>query len=331
MMPALPRWRGRAPGEGGDRRARIEALAAPLVERARGAFARFGPTERAPLALYALYTFALFVLFLAATFPHELVVRRMLARTADAPVVVAVSGVRLGWLPLAYRFDELRLQRRGDESGTPLLTATAVRVAPSLLGLLRGRLYPVGLRADLYGGTVRATVDLGPDAFDVDGTLADVDAGRYAGLRLWMDGTLAGRVGGTVVLRGDPRKPTSTNGQVALTIAGLAVEGGKIQGITVPDLHFPEVRLAGTVKGGRLDLGDLRARGQEINLAGGGNLLLQHPLAATLLNLDVTLSPAATVPDNLRLAVNLIPGEPDGAGGRRVRIFGSIGQPRIGR
>jgi type II secretion system protein N len=118
---------------------------------------------------------------------------------------------------------------------------------------------------------------------------------------------------------------------VALVIAGLAMEAGKIQGITVPDLHFADVRLAGTVKGGRLELSELRAHGQEVGLAGGGNLLLQHPLAATLLNLDLTLTPAAELPDNLRVALNLIPGEPDGSGGRRVRVYGSLAQPRVGR
>jgi len=324
MRPALSRWRMLAPN------GRWATLAAPTVDVARSALARLAPTERVPLALYAAYTVALFVVFLAATFPHESMVRRMLAGAADAPVSVEITGVRLGW-PLAYRFDEVQLHRRGDESGVPLLTATGVRVAPSLLGLLRGRAYPLGLHAELYGGTVAATVDLEPTAFDVEGALADVDVARYAGLRLFMEGRMVGRVSGNVTLRGDVRKPTSTNGQLALAIAGLALESGKILGITVPDLHFPEVRVAGLIKGGRLELSEMRARGQEVSLGGNGNLLLQHPLTATLLNLDLTLSPAAELADNLRLALNLIPGESDSNGGRRVRLFGSLGQPRVGK
>ena len=305
--------------------------AAPALVAARDALRRMAPAERAPLILYALYTVALFLVFLAVTFPHELLVRRILDRAGTAGrVTIEVSGVHLGW-PLAYTFDELRLLERGGDPGVPLLTASAVRAAPSLLGLVRGQLYPLGIRADLYGGTLTALVDPRPAAFHVRATLASVDVGRYGGRRLFTEGRLSGRVDGTIELRGDARKPSTTNGQVELRGVGLAVEGGKVRGITVPDLHFPELRLAGAVKAGRLELSELRARGQEVSLSVQGNVLLQQPAVASLMNLDLRLIPADAVPDSLRLALDLIPGEPTAGGERRVRLYGSIGQPHFGR
>jgi type II secretion system protein N len=305
--------------------------AASTLTTARDALRRLAPVERAPLILYALYTVALFLVFLVVTFPHELLVRRILDRAGTGgPVTIEVSGVHLGW-SLAYTFDELRLLERGGDPGVPLLTASAVRAAPSLLGLVRGEPYPLGIRADLYGGTLTAVVDPRPAAFHVRVALASVDVGRYGGLRLFMEGRLSGRVDGTIELRGDARKPSTTNGQVELRAAGLAVEGGKVRGITVPDLHFTELRLAGAMKAGRLELGELRAHGQEVNLRGQGSVLLQQPPVASLMNLDLTLVPADAIPDGIRLALNLIPGEPAAGGERRIRLYGSIGQPHIGR
>jgi type II secretion system protein N len=294
----------------------------------RTALQRWTPGGRVRLVLYALYTSGLFGIFLVATLPHQLVVRRMLDRAVTAPFAVEVGAVRLGWT-LAYTFDELRLLPVGGDPNVPLLAASNVRVAPSFLGLLRGRPYPLGVHAHLYDGTLAATVDLRPADFEVSAVLGDVDVARYAGLRLFMEGVLRGRLGGTVELRGDARKPAAMNGHIELRAAGLALEGGSIRGIAVPALHFSELRIAGTVRNGRLELSDLAAAGQEVNLSSEGTVFLQQPLGASLVNMALTLQPAADVPPELRLALSLLPGEVGADGARKFRLVGSLAQPRV--
>ncbi len=292
-----------------------------LTRRLHGAAA-------APLLLYALYTTVAFLLCLLITFPHELVVQRILARVETAPIVVEVHGVHLGWT-LAYTLDELRLLPRGGDPAVPLLAARAVRVAPSWLSLLRGHPYPVAVRGDLYGGSVDASVDLRPAAFAIDAHLAHLDVGRYAGLRLFMEGTLRGRVDGELTVAGDAARPSSTDGSVNVRASNVALEGGKIRGITIPDLHFPQIRLAGDVKRGRVELRDVEATGDEITARGDGTVVLQHPLAASVMNLTLTVRPATTAPDNLRLALNLLPGTPSANGERTLHLYGSLERPRV--
>ena len=309
-------------------RARVERVAArPAVAAVWTRVRRIMPGGAGPLVLYGLYALVVFVIALAATFPHELVLRSALEPAASAPIAVEIRGVHLGWM-LGYTIDELRLLRRDADPSLPVLTATRVDAAPSLLGLLRGQPFPVGVRADLYGGTLDGNVDLRSDAFAAHAALAHVDVARYSSLRLFMEGTLAGRIDGTLELAGSAGKPASTTGRIDLRATDLALEGGKIQGITVPDLHFPELRLEGVVKGGRLDLGDVSARGREVTVQGSGNVLLAHPLAASLLNLELVLTPAGDIPDTLRLALNLIPGEPGNHGERKLHLSGTLAQPR---
>jgi type II secretion system protein N len=289
---------------------------------------RLADTRATELLLYGGYTLLAFVVFLLLTFPHELVVQRLLARAETGPVDVDVRGIHLGWT-LAYTIDELRLLARGDDRAVPLLSAAHVRVAPSLISLFRGHPYPVAVSGDLYGGTLSGTVDLRPAAFAIDARLAGVDVGRYAGLRLFMEGTLRGRIDGELALQGNAEKPATTTGQISLRAGDLALEGGKIRGITVPDLHFPEVRLAGDVKRGRLELGDVVANGSEISARGDGNVVLQHPLAASIMNLTLAVRPAPQAPDNLKLALNLLPGTPGEGGERTLRLYGSFDKPRV--
>jgi type II secretion system protein N len=300
----------------------------PVLARGRALVERVAPTTAVPLALYGVYTLLLFLVFCAATFPHELVLRQLLAGATTGPVTVDVRGVRLGWT-LAYAIDDLRVLRRGADPALPLLSASHVRAAPSLLGLLRGRPFPLSVRADVYGGTIDATADVRPDAFAVDAELARVDVSRYAGLQLFMDGTLQGRIDGKIALAGAPSKPATTAGRIDLRVADLALEGGKVQGVTVPDLHFPELHAAAAIKAGRLDIGELVGRGREVNVQGSGNALLSHPLAATLLNLEILMSPAPDLPDNLRMLLNLVPGTPTATGERRIQLTGTVAQPRV--
>jgi type II secretion system protein N len=307
--------------------ARTDATTDPGGWRARLARAAT-VSGGAPMLLYAAYTAVAFLLCLVATFPHEAVVRQLVARAATGPVAVEMRGLHLGWT-LAYTIDELRLLKRDGDPTLPLLSAASVRVAPSLLSLLRGHPYPVRVAGDLYGGTVEGTVDLRPASFAIDTRLAGIDVGRYSGLRLFMEGALRGKVDGELQMEGNPEKPATTNGRLALRAATVALEGGKLRGITVPDLHFPEIRLAGDVKRGRLELGDVAANGNEVVARGEGNVVLQHPLAASVMNLTLAVRPAAGAPDALRIALNLLPGTPSADGEKTIRLHGTLERPRV--
>jgi len=275
---------------------------------------------------YALFTLVLFVVCFVATFPHDLLVQRaLLDATAGLPIRVETAGGSLGW-SLAYALDALKVRAHEGET-EPYLSASAVRIAPSRLGLLRGNPFPVGIDAALYGGTLRGSLDPRPASFAVNATLTDVDLARYTGLRPWLDGTLRGRLEGTVTLDGGGRGPAAANGDVHLRIPGLALEGGKIRGITVPDLHFTDVHANGTVKNGRMEIEELVADGQELVLRGQGNVLLREPFGASGLNLDLTVTPAAGAPEGLRLMMNMLPGTTVEGGARHVGVVGTIGRP----
>src|SRR5262249_10065084 len=138
---------------------------------------RVAPDGAAPLALYAVYTLLLFVLFLGATFPHEAILRRALDPGPAAPVTVELRGVRLGWT-LGYTIGGLRLPSGGADPALPVLDVSHVYAAPSLFGLLRGRPFPLRIAASLYGGSLDATTDLGADAFDVHAKVSSLDVAR---------------------------------------------------------------------------------------------------------------------------------------------------------
>lgn len=305
----------------------VAGVAAGVRARLAGIFGA-APGRRRGLLGYAVYTAALFVVCFVATFPHDLVLQQALtAATARSPVRIETGHGSLGWT-LAYGLDSLRV-RPASGDGEPWLLAEALRIAPSRLGLLRGNPYPVGLDAALYGGTLRGTIDPRPDRFAVDAALSGVDLSRYTGLRSWVEGTVRGRLEGAVTLDGGGRGLAAATGAVRLRIADLVIEGTKVRGITVPDLHFTDVHLNGTVKNGRLEIGEMIGDGRELALRGDGNVLLREPLGASPMSLDLTITPAAGADDGLKLAVNLLPGAKGDGGAKRIAIVGTLGRPSL--
>jgi type II secretion system protein N len=309
-----------AEGSFGRLRARLRGLAAGIDVRAGG--------NRRMLLAYGAWTVLVFGVCFLATFPHDLVLQRALrTATARAPFRVETGVGSLGW-SLAYAIDSLRIRSQADDA-EPLLLAEALRFAPSRLGLLFGNPYPLGIGAALYGGTLRATIDPRPASFRVDAALEGVDLARYTGLRPWVDGVLRGRLEGAVDLDGGGRGPAAASGTVALKIPGLALDGVKIRGITVPDLHFGDVHLNGSVKNGRLEVSELVADGDEVDIRGEGNVLLREPLDASVVSVDLTLTPAPGAPDGLKLAINMLPGTSGDGGARRIGIVGTLGKPTV--
>ena len=298
-----------------------------ILGNARATLDRLTPATGRPLVLYALYTVAVFGLCLLATFPYELAIRQGLRQALGPSITSEVTGARLGW-NLTTTIDDLRLLPKGATSPM-LLSVQALRVRPSILGLLRGRVFPISTTAGLYGGKIEGSLDPGPESFDIDARLSGLDLSRYAGLAHFSGGTLRGRLNLTVALAGDRTVPTTLNGHVAATGIGIALEGLDLRGVVVPDLHFGQLQVGGTVTDGRIDITQLSGSGTEIDLAGSGHLLLRDPLNASLLNLQVTLTPTAATPQGLRMAIQLIPGEEGPDDGRILRISGPLGTPKL--
>jgi type II secretion system protein N len=187
----------------------------------------------------------------------------------------------------------------------------------------------LGVRAALYGGTLRGTFDPRPASFRIDAALEGVDLSRYTGLRPWLEGAVRGRLEATIALDGGGRGAAAAAGPVRLRIPGLTLEGTKVRGITVPDLHFTEVHLTGALKSGRLEISEIVADGQELGMRGEGNLLLREPFESSVMSLDLVVTPAAGAPDGLKLAVSMLPGTTGEGGARRIGIVGTVGRPTV--
>jgi type II secretion system protein N len=162
----------------------------------------------------------------------------------------------------------------------------------------------------------------------LDATLEGVDLARYPLWRTWFDGAVRGRVDGTVSVVGDARSPAAA-GTIALKVPGFALEGIKVNGYGVPDLHFSDVHLDGTVKNGRLEVTELVGRGQEVDVTGEGNVLLREPIEASVLSLDVTVTPVAGAPKGYDVVVGMLPGTSGAGGARRMNVIGTLARPKL--
>lgn len=139
----------------------------------------------------ALFT-VLFALFLLFTFPHELVVRRLLLARLPADVGVTFSNVSPSFRPLGYRLSAVEITR--DPFRARL---DSVRVGIGWLGTPRFQLLACG--GEVNGSVVRGTANDGGASRDLVIELADIDPS----LCLELGGpSIEGRFHGQVALAG---------------------------------------------------------------------------------------------------------------------------------
>lgn len=139
----------------------------------------------------ALFT-VLFALFLLFTFPHELVVRRLLLARLPADVGITFSNVAPSLRPLGYRLSAVELTR--DPFRARL---DSVRVGIGWLGAPSFQLLACG--GEVNGSVVRGTANDGGASRDLVIALADIDPS----LCLELGGpSIEGRFHGRITLAG---------------------------------------------------------------------------------------------------------------------------------
>jgi len=261
--------------------------------------------RRGGLLGYALFTALAFFVALVWTLPHDLIATRAVdTALAAAPVGITFRAVRFAF-PNGYRFSDVRVTPVAG--GEPLASLGELTVRLPLAAILTGNLRQAAFSGRAYGGRFSGRVALAGTA--VSGSLDASDVSLEPALAPLVPPP--GRVGGVariaLRLEGDGRTTQSSEGEVDLSVVGLALEQVSVRGIRVPDLSFPTVSGSAQVFGARLQVRDFRATGPDVSLTASGDVLLREPTPQSVLNLRLTIDVPPGAQPGLRVATALLP------------------------
>lgn len=281
------------------------------------------------MMLYIVFTVSLFCVFLVATFPYDIVVGQVLALVQSPTVVVDVKSTEFAW-HRGLALNGVRVSSLTGETTGPYLELNTLWVRPVITQLVRGNPYALALEADLYGGKADGTIDLEGQTVKGSVNLNAASLGRYRTLTaLLEEGQIAGRISGQVSFEtnGAVLDSGQASGEVRLEAGGI--ESAKIAGFVIPDLHFNASQLKFGLQGGRMEIEQFNATGDELNVSASGTISLRAPVDASVLNLKATLLPGKSAPDAIRALVAMIPKPRDAKPDAPVRISGTLSRPRF--
>jgi type II secretion system protein N len=266
------------------------------------------PTISGRFILYAVYTVVLFLIFLVANFPHDVLVRRALDSVNLGPLRLDVEATRFAWWK-GYELRGVKLvQADAGLEMPPLLESRNLYVRPGLSGLLRGELSSVRVRGLVYNGDIAATwvADSGGGRITV--SMDSLELGRYPLVSgLLEEGQLVGRVSGFLSIepRGAGIVGADAAGELSLQDGRLA--GARIRGLSVPDVTGCTANAKLGMKGGRLDVQEFHLECEEVKMSATGNLAIQPRLQDSRVNLRVTTEPGRAASDEWKVLASLVP------------------------
>jgi type II secretion system protein N len=282
---------------------------------------------RRPAVLYATYTLVLFLVFIVATFPHEILVQRALDMVQTNSVAVSIDGADFAWWN-GWEVQDLRLNALPLKEGAPpLLEFARLQVRPDWGGWLRGQLSSAALWGELYGGTADGRIRYtrgDPASVRAQLEWSGVEIRRYRALTTWLDeGRLTGTLAGWFEAQVNAGAPPEGEGEVLLQRAGLT--GGKVMGFTVPDLSVEDAKSKFILKGDRLELQEVALTGGEINLQVAGFVSLREPLGQSIPNLRLTIQ---KLPESLKPLVAVFAPRAKTLPAQ-LQITGSLARPQV--
>lgn len=284
--------------------------------------------------LYALYTGVLFLVFLIANFPHNVIVQRLL-KSIDLSAQglrLEVGDTRFAWWR-GYELQQVRLSPT-DPDALPLMEASSIYVRPGLDGLVRGQINSLHLLGLMYGGAVDGTIAMGDGMRRATITLDGLQLHRYpevASLLQLQNGAVAGNLSGVITIEshGADGGENRAEADVGLDKASLT-DATLANGLTLPALHFDRAAMKLSMQDGRVEVQEFEANGPELRLSASGQVALRDPVNDSVLNLKFTALPGPNSPEEVRTLLSIIPPPPKGAKPDAPRtISGTLARPRV--
>jgi type II secretion system protein N len=251
-------------------------------------------------------------------------------------------------LRLAPRPTPVLSNVEGPDSDFPLLSFSRLFVRPRLHRLILGQLFPLRVHGELYGGSLEGEF-LGQEPL-VHGFLAlhRIDLSRYRSPFLTgLTGLTGARVDGTMSVEAsftgqvsDPhthlqrqRVETETRSlpslSLSLSLEGGGVTGGKVSGISLPQLRFSRIRLHGRLEKDRVEVQEFVGQLDGLEVQGQGQIRLRTPLSRSLIDLRFSFEATASLSPELRTLLAFLPASPDSPANRTLVISGTVGHPLL--
>ena len=267
------------------------------------------------LALLLVSFFISFYLFFPANALRGRIEKEVAART---PAELTIEQMALLFPP--------GLEGSGItvKTGNPQLKSVAVSdlvVKPLWTTLFSGN-PGLALQARLFGGTLEGTVRHdGAIAAQLNRISFNEPLLAKSGIEL--AGVLRqGSYSGALPLRAQ----TATH--LNLSLHNVRLTGLKAFGIAGGKLDLGTISLVGEGRGNSFRIETFKATGGNLEITGGGTVLVVTPLDRSRLNLNVVLRPGRNLDKNLTGLLNLVT-KPARDGAYHLRIAGSLARPAI--
>ena len=291
----------------------------------RSLFQKYGK-----VAGYVLLTLLLTLYFSVLTFPYDtLKDRYLLEGTQGLPFRVSVESLRA--TPLLWiRATGIQVLSNKPEDQTSLLTLQEVRLRPSLLRLLTGRL-AFRVKAFLYGGKIQGRAGKGKDTVDLAFKWKDIALeklpvqAQLGGAEL--KGDLSGQMDLRLRLQGNRLLPGE--GTFKGRLAGGAVKNVQFRGFPLPALADVTGEGEVTLGENRLNVESLSVNADLINFSLEGKVDLSRMLASSPLNLKGKVKLAGSLASQYQSMLAGLLRKQDKEGFYVFSIRGTLNSPRF--
>jgi type II secretion system protein N len=284
------------------------------------------PERRAPISkervLFVLGSLVLlavsFVLGFYLFFPGDLLKGRLeVELAARSPLDIEVEEVSLRFPP-ALKARQIYLTTQPNRQ--PLLIAEAV-LAPSWATLFSSNPGMV-FRSTVSGGRVQGTIRRS-GALEAEVSQVAFAEPLVANSSLALAGTISrGQLSAVV-------PPTAnSDSRLAVTLDQVRLTGLEGFGASSDALSLGTLVLQGSGKGNSYKIDQLESSGGDLEVSGGGTILLAETAERSRLNLSLTLRPAATLDANLKELLSLF-AKPARDGSLRLRVTGTLANPSL--
>ncbi len=256
--------------------------------------------EHSMALIYALAAMMLFVIFTIGTFPYDQALTGVLLPLG---LKVSYRSERPAF-PVGAVLQDVMLVSLDRPSAPPLVRSEALKLSPGLATLI-GR-PAIGMRADMYGGRVRARVRGEGDSIGIDLGLTDIDLARYP-IPPTLGTTLKGIVSGQADFQDLGPAINAQKGDI--TLEGHGVEFSIVKGF--PSLRFALLKGSCNIDHATLRINALFGSGPDMTISGSGVIHMGPTPAQSIM--EMTLRIAPTVAGRARLGVlfAFLPHPPD--------------------